>query len=390
MIVGLFPELTSPGGVQRAGRLTAAAMAAFAERHGEQVLFLSLNDASEASPFSVGLQQIQFSGFHYSKARFLRAAWKAARCQPTLIFALHPNLAPVVAVMKLAAPSARTAIFAHGIEVWSPLPWLRRKCLQRADLAFAPSSHTARELAAQQGLPSEKIHRLPWSLGPEFSGTLNAASGPPPDGFPSGRIILTVGRWDAREAYKGVDHLILALPKLLESVPDVHLVAVGSGTDLPRLEALAQESGVPHRVHFLSGISNDQLAAAYSASDIFALPSRGEGFGLVFLEAMSHGKPVIGGTHGGTPDVIADGADGYLIEYGKVDQLEDRLRHLLNNEEARRHMGARALERVCRDFTFGRFCENLESLLSPHVTPQPVPCCHKETSLEGHAGLPRP
>jgi glycosyltransferase involved in cell wall biosynthesis len=262
--------------------------------------------------------------------------------------------------------------------------------LQRADLTFAPSSHTVRELAAQQSLPSEKIHRLPWSLGPEFTGTLNSASVPLPDGFPSGRVILTAGRWDARERYKGVDHLIQALPALLESVPDVHLVAVGSGTDLPRLEALAQESSVPHRVHFLSGLSNDQLAAAYSASDVFALPSRGEGFGLVFLEAMSHGKPVIGGAHGGTPDVIADGENGFLVEYGKVHELCSQLRLLLTDENVRRRMGTRALERVRSDFTFDRFSQNLGASLSPYFTPQPAPCCHKETSLEGHASLPRP
>ena len=81
-----------------------------------------------------------------------------------------------------------------------------------------------------------------------------------PEGFPAGRVsILTVGRWDAREAYKGVDHLILALPHLLKVAPDVHLVAVGSGTDLPRLECLAQESGVAARVRFLSALSQEQV-----------------------------------------------------------------------------------------------------------------------------------
>ena len=388
MIVGLFPELTAPGGVQRAGRLTAAAIAALAERCGESCAFLSLNDAPEASPLSVTSRQIPFSGFGHSKSRFLQAAWKIARQRPNLIFALHPNLAPVLAAMKLAAPSARTAIFAHGIEVWAPLPWLRRKCLQRADLVFAPSTDTARQLAAQQGVYSGKIQRLPWSLGPEFTGAPD--SSPLPDGFPSGRIILSVGRWDAREAYKGLDHLILALPRLLESVPDAHLVAIGSGTDLPRLKALATQSGVSQRVHFLSGLSNTQLAAAYSACDVFALPSRGEGFGLVFLEAMSHGKPVIGGAHGGTPDIIADGDSGFLVEYGDVDQLRNRLGLLLTDETIRRRMGARALERVGSDFTFDRFCQNLESSLSANFSLQLASCGHKEPSLEGHAVPPRP
>src|SRR5215468_10488465 len=97
VIIGLFPELTSAGGVQRAGRLTAAAIASFAEHRGESWHFLSLNDPQSSSPFTVGAQQIAFSGFGRSKSNFLRAAWAAARPQPSLIFALHPNLAPVVA-----------------------------------------------------------------------------------------------------------------------------------------------------------------------------------------------------------------------------------------------------------------------------------------------------
>jgi glycosyltransferase involved in cell wall biosynthesis len=367
MIVGLFPELTSAGGVQRAGRLTAATFAWFAERRNHTWCFLSLNDSPGESPFRVGSREIAFAGFGRSKLRFLQAAWNAAREQPSLIFALHPHLAPVVAAMKLAAPSARTAIFAHGLEVWTPLPFIRRWALQRADLIFAPSADTARQLAAQQGLPHHKIRRLPWSLGPEFNGSSAAgsASASLPEGFPRGRVILTVGRWDAREAYKGVDHLILALPRLLETVPELHLVAIGSGTDLPRLEQLAQESRVAAHVHFLSSLPQEQLAPAYDACDVFALPSRGEGFGLVFLEAMSHGKPVIGGAYGGTPDVVDEGVTGYLVQYGDVAQLTGRLKLLLTDETARRTMGQRALERVRRDFTFDYFHRNLEQEIAP-------------------------
>jgi glycosyltransferase involved in cell wall biosynthesis len=373
MIVGLFPELASAGGVQRAGRLTAAAMAAFAERRDQSWCFFSLNDPPDRSSFHIGTQGIVFAGFGRSKIRFLRAAWTAARCQPSLIFALHPHLAPVVAAMKLTVPAARTAIFAHGLEIWTPLSFLRRKSLQCADLVFAPSADTARQLEVQQGISEQRVCRLAWSLGPEFESMSNDGRGPLPPGFPRGRVILTVGRWDAREAYKGVDHLISVLPQLLQSVPDLHLVAIGSGTDVPRLQRLAQEASVMDRVHFLSALPQEQLAPAYEACDVFALPSRGEGFGLVFLEAMSHGKPVIGGAHGGTPDVINDGATGYLVEYGDLAQLGDRLKLLLTDEATRRSMGARALDRVRRDFTFDRFSRNLEqaieSLLDLSSTP---------------------
>ena len=166
---------------------------------------------------------------------------------------------------------------------------------------------------------------------------------------------MTVGRWDAGEAYKGVDHLIAALPELVREVPDLHLVAIGGGSDLSRLERLARQSGAAERIHFLPFLEPEKLDAAYDFCDVFALPSRGEGFGLVFLEAMSHHKPVVGGAHGGTPDIIEDGVSGYLVRYGEVSELADRLQRLLTDEPLRIRMGTAARQRVVRDFTFERF-----------------------------------
>jgi glycosyltransferase involved in cell wall biosynthesis len=152
-------------------------------------------------------------------------------------------------------------------------------------------------------------------------------------------------------------------------VPELHLVAIGSGTDVPRLKHLAQKSGVAARVHFLSALPQEQLGPAYDSCEVFALPSRGEGFGLVFLEAMSHGKPVIGGAHGGTPDVIEDGVTGYLVRHGDVAELTDRLERLLADDTIRCSMGARALERVRRDFTFDRFARDLAEALETIPVP---------------------
>jgi glycosyltransferase involved in cell wall biosynthesis len=360
MIIGLFPKLSGAGGIQLAGRLTAAALSEFAAQQRTPCQFLSLNDPPGASVLEVGEHQVDYVGFLRSKSRFFQSAWNAARPQPSLLVAFHPNLAPVAAAIKFAAPKTRTAVFSHGIEVWAPLPFIRRRSLHSADVVFAPSQDTADKLAVHQGLPNAKVRKLPWSLGPEFDPSRrNGTKIPAPQGFPKGKIILTVGRWDASEAYKGVDHLIRALPELIKIFPDLYLVAIGSGTDLPRLKQLAQEACLAERVRFLDSLSHRALASAYDACDVFALPSRGEGFGLVFIEAMSHGKPVIGGAHGGTPDIVEDGSTGYLVRYGDIDQLTDRLGNLLADASARTTMGARARERVCREYTFERFSGNL-------------------------------
>jgi phosphatidyl-myo-inositol dimannoside synthase len=364
MIVGLFPQLPGAGGVQRASRLTAAALESFAARRGYRCSLLSLNDPPDASPFRLGSEEIAFTGFGRSKTRFFTNTLSAAFRQPQLIVALHPNLAPAVTAMKLCAPRARSIVFTHGIEVWTPLSSPRRWALQRSDLVLAPSLDTQRQVVTQQGVAGSKVRRLRWSLGPEFNPSATpCAAGRLPRGFPSGRVILAVGRWDASEAYKGVDHLIMAMPALLADTPELHLVAIGGGTDLPRLERLAQQSGASGHVHFLGQMGPEELSVAYSACELFALPSRGEGFGLVFLEAMSHGKPVIGGAHGGTPDIIEEGISGYLVQHGDVAQLTARLHHLLSDESCRRRMGDHALERVRSNFTYPRFSAELTGLL---------------------------
>jgi phosphatidylinositol alpha-1,6-mannosyltransferase len=230
---------------------------------------------------------------------------------------------------------------------------------------LAPSEYTLLRATEEQRLPIGKGRKLAWSLGPEFDpqAVLSVRSSPP-QGFPRGRVILTVGRWEASEAYKGVDHLIAALPPLLKIFPDVQLVAVGEGTDLPRLQSLARGSNVSGRVYFLPFMTHGQLPNAYDHCELFAMPSRGEGFGLVFIEAMARGKPVIGGAHGGTPEIIDDEINGYLVRYGDTAQLVDRLTRLLSNDPLRREMGEHALAKARREFTFARFSSELAAILS--------------------------
>src|SRR4029077_12698897 len=135
----------------------------------------------------------------------------------------------------------------------------------------------------------------------------------------------------ANERYKGMDTLVAALPRLLHEWTDLQLVAVGEGDDQAWLEQLAEGCGVRGHVHFFSGLSHSELSACYSACEIFALPSGGEGFGLVYLEAMARGKPVIGGAHGGAPEVIEDGVTGYLVPHGDAGQLTTSIETLLTD-----------------------------------------------------------
>jgi phosphatidylinositol alpha-1,6-mannosyltransferase len=362
VLLGLFSELNTPGGVQRAGRHVAAVMNEFAASHGMDCRLLSLNDSPELHRMTVGTREFVFTGSARGKTRFSVTAARAARRRAKLIVAGHPFLGPVAQGAKFFAPRAKSIVWTHGLEVWEPLSILRRRALRRADLIIAPSNDTANQVAGQQDVPRERIRVLPWALDPQFE-TLLITKPALPANFPAGRVILTVGRWFADERYKGMDTLITALPRLLTEWPDLQLVAVGEGDDQVWLEQIADGRGVLRHVHFLSGLTYPEIAACYQACDIFALPSRGEGFGLVYLEAMACGKPVIGGAHGGAPEVIDDGKTGYLVQHGDAGQLATSLETLLADPALGRDMGARGRERVDREFRFNVFAKSMKKIL---------------------------
>jgi glycosyltransferase involved in cell wall biosynthesis len=368
-IIGLFTELLAVGGVQEAGRLTATALQAIAFQHGWSTNFLSLNDPPGLHSLDVGARSLSIRGFGRAKIKFTlsgigrsRSAVKNSNC---VVLAAHPNLAVPAAWMRRAAPQLKVIVMSHGIEVWRPMPAFRQKALAGADLVLAPSSDTARKLVSVQGVAPEKVRKLAWPISPSF---LRAAGEPAglllPPAFPQGPVILTVGRWAASERYKGADDLIRSVAQLREMTPGLHLVTVGGGDDVPRLKQLAAELSVADHVSFLENLSREEIAACYAHADIFALPSTGEGFGLVFLEAMAFGKAVVGVAAGGATDVIEDGVNGLLIPPRDSAALARVLSRLLQDGALRSELGRRGAEIVRQKYQFGSFQAELERILA--------------------------
>jgi len=205
---------------------------------------------------------------------------------------------------------------------------------------------------------------LPWSLNPAFLrlAELRDSLELPPE-FPHGHVILTVGRLAASERYKGVDDLIRAVSQLRPTIPDLHLAVAGDGDDLMRLETLAAEMNVNNSVHFLPGLSREKLAACYARANVFALPSTGEGFGLVFLEAMALGTPIVAVAAGGSTDLVENEVNGLLVPAHNPEQLANVLARLLNDEALRSALGRRGLEKIHGQYSFEGFESALDKTL---------------------------
>ncbi len=378
-IIGLFPDLLGVGGIQAAGRLTAAALAEIAHGHDWRADFLSLNDSPGRHLLRADQREIEFRGFGRGKARFVLSGMVDARAGG-IIMALHPNLALPARWIQRIAPSVKTIVICHGIEVWKLLPRLRRRALVAANLVLAPSSDTIRKLISVQGVPQGKIRKVSWPLDPSFlamaddHGKLPALAD-----FPRGRVVLTVGRWAASERYKGADLLIGTIAQLRATHLDLHLVAVGSGDDLPRLRALAASLGASDAIHFFENLSRQEIAACYARADLFALPSTAEGFGLVFLEAMAFSKPVIGAASGGTTDVLEDGVNGLLVPPNDPERLAQALDRLLRDGSLCAELGRRGAEIVRQKFQFSTFQVQLERILTDCVLEKEIVASSRRT-----------
>ena len=364
-IIGLFPELLGIGGVQEAGRQTAAALQQISLGHHDSFTFFqSLNDPRGIHELDIAQNRISTRGFGKSKLQFVFSAIRQSRKGARIVLAAHPHFAQPAAWSKWFSTRVKTIVMSHGVEVWKPLPTLRRKALLSADLVLAPSSDTAQKLAEVQGVLPEKIRKLAWPLGQDFlrmadaAGTLEA-----PREFTNARVILTVGRWAANERYKGADELLRAVARLRPAFPGLRLAVVGGGDDLPRLKEIASSLGISESVCFLENLSRAEMAACYAHAEVFALPSTGEGFGMVFLEAMAFSKPIVGALAGGTIDLVEDGINGFLVRPRDAEALEQTLARLLRDESLRIELGRRGAEIVRRNYSFEAFRTHLEGIL---------------------------
>ena len=363
-IVALFPELLGVGGIQESGRLTAIALHETALRHGWSTEFLSLNDPPGSRVLPSTERKVPFQGFGRSKIRFVLAALRKARGGTRIVLAAHPHLAVPAAQIKLLEPGVKMITISHGVEAWSPLPLFRRLAFLRSDVFLAPSRYTVDKIAEVQGAPKNRIQLLPWPLNPDVLRMADQSEKLPlPASFPTGVVVLAVARLTASEQYKGVDRLIEAVAQLRTQVPGLNLVVIGGGDDLARHVKLAADLGVAGQVRFFDNLSREEIAACYSRANVFAMPSTGEGFGLVFLEAMAFAKPLIGAAAGGIPDVVEDGENGFLVSPGDPEQLANALRRLVTNEGLCIELGRRGAEIVRTKYRFEGFCAELEAIL---------------------------
>ena len=359
----------SPGGIQSVNRLLARALAEFAQGTSCRIELISFNDReAQKLPDYLPPSLFGWHGFDRDRVKLARGLARLLFTEkPHLVLFTHVHLLRLAGMVRWLAPRCRLGVLAHGVEVWERLPERLRGRLHEAEAVVAPSTFTAQQLMTQNGVQPERLSVLPHGLAPHFC-SANAA---PLDRPRDGQTLLSVTRLVRAHAGKGIQAVLAALPEIAQRCPGVRYVVAGDGDDRPRLIAMARQLGLESRVDFLGELNEADLWRVYCQADVFVLPSKTEGFGIAFAEAMYAGLPVVALAVGGATDVIEEGRTGFLLSSDQPGELARAVTALLDSANLRTDMGRAGTRRVEGNYLFEHFSQRWRRWLV-EVLPEPV------------------
>lgn len=346
------------GGTAHLGRLIGASLRRHCARHRLEFHGLHL-PALDGSAATDGYRSFGGSRARLSAAVVSRLLLLGRRRRSALYFDHVGPARSLSLVPRAFLP--RYAIQLHGIEIWRELSRDRQRVLANATFLVANSAYTAAR--AKEFLPAQHRMRIV-QLGIEPPLPAGSADGAVLAGAGEGYALI-VGRIVGTEGYKGHDELLEAWPEVLRRLPTARLVVAGSGSGLERLRAKAFSLGLASgegssdpsdsAVHFTGQIDSATLGELYRRAAVFAMPSREEGFGLVFAEAMAAGKPCLALRGTAPAEIVVDGETGRVVLQGDAGALVEALVELLGDRERARAMGVAGRRRYEREFTAQAF-----------------------------------
>lgn len=366
-VLVLATEVAGRGGVQYAGRLFVNALAS----RGAKLTVVSVLDR-DADRARLDLTDLMFFGAGGDRKKAALTAARVALSERfDRVLVMHLNLAPVTLLPGFFR-RARSLGVIHSLEAWTPLSPLRRAAVTRVAAAgrwISVSDHSRRTAISHNPWLEKLDYRvchlglLPTEDKAEVGRGLATS-------LPTHPFLLVIGRMSRSEGYKGHEELIRAWPAVLGARPELSLAIIGEGDDRDRLMALARDLGIlAHSpddigVHFLGGVDEATKQAALRTAAAFALPARGEGFGLVYLEAMRAGLPVLAGVDDSAREIVRDRETGRTIDPRAPAEV---VRGVLDvcDPAHRAAWGDAGRRRFDDTFSFESFSQRLEAMFAP-------------------------
>lgn len=315
-------------------------------------------DRPDYLPADVGFDGCGGSRRHFACAVIAQAL------QKRWLLVDHVTLAkPLLPLITLGW--RRLMVIAHGSEAWRKIRPSSRRIFKRATLTLTNSQFTLRRMHAALGEFAGIACPLGLSVDfpllsepptPKPAATMKLRCADGVERLVGNQALLLVGRMHSAEREKGTVELMGVLPRVLQKFPETQLIFCGDGDDRAYLEKLALQQDLGAKVFFPGRVSNELLAQIYQQCYAYVMPSRQEGFGLVYLEAMNAAKPCIGSVDDGATDVIVDQETGYLIVHDEQSKgLYTAIIALLESPAHARQMGLHGFRRLHATFTAGQF-----------------------------------
>lgn len=305
-----------------------------------------------------------FKGFNEYKVWFMLASFFTGIKKDKVILS-HINLLLPGVLIKIFSSKTKLIMLAHGIEVWDTLPAWKRWMLGKCDKILPVSSFTKNKMITAQRIDENKLAVLNNCLDPFLSVPKNAGKdarllkryGLQKDDI----ILMTLTRLSSKEKYKGYDNVLAAMPDLKKQYACIKYLILGKYdyAEKKRLNRIISELKLEDDVIITGYIPDDEIAAHFETADIYIMPSKKEGFGLVFIEAMYYGKPVVAGNKDGSADALGNGEFGLLVDPDDTIAIKKGIEAILNN----RAQYVPLMENVLDKFSFSNYKKKLGKIL---------------------------
>jgi glycosyltransferase involved in cell wall biosynthesis len=284
-----------------------------------------------------------------------------------LVLCMHPRLAPGIR-RGLGRSERPFWVWAHGTDVWGAWSPALHRALGTARSVVAVSDFTAARIRGR--LPGVNVQVLPPMV--DIDRFRPDSTSPDPASDP---VLLTVSRISESDEYKGHDRVIEAMPLIKQALGrEVRYRVVGGGNGMDRLSRIAEEHGVADQVTFLGRVDDRTLAEEYRFCDLFVMPSRmepapggsfrGEGFGIVYIEAQAASRPVVASNQAAAPETLQDGVSGLTVDPRSPQAIADACVQILSLPDRGRAMGAAGRAFVTSTFAREVFQKQLDALLA--------------------------
>jgi phosphatidylinositol alpha-1,6-mannosyltransferase len=367
VILFTLQTFSTTGGIQKMTRTLGHSLYQLAQTNNSSFELWSAYD-NQHDLMPQYLPPAAFKGFGVNRISFV---WKAISklVKPDVIILSHINLSIIGLTVKWVNPNCQVWLVAHGIEVWRPLSYVKQYLLKRCDKLICVSNFTREQMIIRHNVNPEICNVLNNAIDPfmklpktfekpqQLLSRYKLSAGQP--------VIFTLTRLASTEQYKGYEHVIQAVSSIKASFPDIKYILSGKydAREEIRIKKLIKQHDVADQVILTGFIEEDELADHFLLADLFVLPSKKEGFGIVFIEALACGLPVVCGNADGSIDAIRNGELGKAINADNPAELSKCITEYLETPLTPAQRGH--LQRKClMYFNETDYMQKIEQLLS--------------------------